>query len=234
MLRISEVFYSIQGEGLYQGMPMVFIRTQGCNLIPTTGGCRWCDTSYAWNPDGGQGWSNNDLIQEVSKLSSYYQSWVQITGGEPLWQRDALEELVRLLKKGGYQVTVETNGSFEPPRWWTLVDSWNADIKCPSSGVCGVSKEDWFCTRPRDQVKFVVGNMEDLDFARNLINKYKAYNPVVLISPVAGMLVDKQKGVIEEYWNREWLQEVWEFCKEMRVRWSLQQHKLVWGNKKGV
>lgn len=230
-MRVSEVFYGVQGEGIYQGIPMVFIRLQGCPLIPK---CRFCDTSYAWDPNEGEEWSNNDLIQEVSKLSSYYQSWCQITGGEPLWQKDALEELVRLLKKGGYRVTIETNGSFEPPRWWTLVDSWSADIKCPSSGVCGVSKEDWFHTRGTDAIKFVVGNMEDLDFARDMINKHKASNPVVLISPAAGMLVNKQEGIIEEYWNKGWLQECWEFCLEMRVRWSLQQHKIVWGNKKGV
>ena len=231
MTKINEVFYKVQGEGIYQGIPTVFVRLQGCPLIPK---CRWCDTSYAWDPNRGEERAPNDLIQEVSRLSPHYQSWCCITGGEPLWQRDGLEELVRLLKNGGYRITVETNGAFEPPKWWTLVDSWNADMKCPSSGICGVSKEDWFYTRGTDQIKFVVGDMEDLDFARNLINKYKAKSPVVLISPVAHILVNRKEGIIEEYWNREWLQECVEFCAEERVRFSLQWHKFVYGDKRGV
>ena len=232
MLQISEVFYSIQGEGIYQGIPTVFVRFAGCNLIPTH--CVWCDTSYAWNPEDGKEVSIEDVVKEVSRLSPYYKSWICITGGEPLWQRDELEELVRGLKVGGYLITVETNGSYKPPRWYTLVDSWNADIKCPSSGVCGVSSEAWFNTRQQDQLKFVCGNMEDLEFTRNMLNKHKADSPTILVSPVTGILVNKKEETWEEYWNKEWLREVAEFCKEEKVRYSLQWHKIIWGNRKGV
>ena len=230
-MKISEIFYSIQGEGVYQGVPMVFIRTAGCNLLTH---CSYCDTSYAWNPKDGKDILVEDMVKEVIKTSPYRKSWVCITGGEPLWQLDELEELVRKLKMGNFQITIETNGSFEPPRWYTLVDSWNSDIKCPSSGVCGVSKEGWFKTRFKDQIKFVVGTDEDLEFTKKMIHKHRADSPQVLVSPVAGLLINKKEGKIEEYWNREWLKDVAEFCKEERVRYSLQIHKILWGNKRGV
>jgi 7-carboxy-7-deazaguanine synthase len=230
-MRVNEIFYSVQGEGVYTGIPMVFIRFAGCNLLQH---CSYCDTSYAWSPKDGKEMSIEEVVEEVSKLSPHYKSWVCITGGEPLWQQDELELLVRELKKGGYLITIETNGSFEPPRWYTLVDSWNADIKCPFSGVCGVSKETWFRTRYCDQIKFVVGDTEDLEFTRKMLNKHKADSPQILVSPIAMQLVNKKEGKIEEYWNREWLREVAEFCKTERVRYSLQIHKLIWGDKKGV
>ena len=231
MMLVKEVFYSIQGEGVYQGIPTVFVRLAGCPLIPH---CNYCDTSYAWNPEDGKEMSVEEVIKEVGRLSPYYKSWVCITGGEPLWQEDGLEELVRRLKQGGYLITIETNGSFKPPRWYTLVDSWNADIKCPSSGVCGVSSEAWFNTREQDAIKFVVGNMEDLEFARSVLNRHKADSPTILVSPMAFILLNKEEGAWEEYWNREWLQEVAEFAKEMGIRYSLQIHKILWGSKKGV
>lgn len=231
MLRVNNIFHSIQGEGTLQGIPMVFVRLQGCNLITK---CVWCDTSYAWDPNDGKDMKVEEVIGKVGKFSPYYNSWVCITGGEPLWQAEELESLVRELKKNGYKVTIETNGSFKPPKWYTLIDSWSADIKCPTSGVCGVSKEDWFYTRAKDQIKFIVGNAEDLGFAGGLINKHKARSPIVLASPVTGLLVDKQRETVEEYWNREWLQEVVEFAKEKRIRFSLQWHKIVYGNKRGV
>lgn len=224
-MRISEIFYSIQGEGIHTGLPTTFIRFQGCNLISR---CSFCDTIYAQNGNGGQEMKIEEVMAEMSRLLPYFGSWTLITGGEPLWQPDSLEELVRWLRKDGYKIEIETNGSLPIPRWWTLVDSWNADIKCPSSGVCGVSKEVWFNTRPQDQVKFVVGTKEDLEFARRLINKYKAKNPVVLVSPV----IEVERGNVN--WKNEWLLEVAEFCKQERVRFSLQWHKVVYGNQRGV
>lgn len=230
-MRVCEIFYSIQGEGVYTGIPMVFIRLAGCNLIPH---CAYCDTDYAWKPESGEEMETEDVMKKVTKLSPHYKSWVCITGGEPLWQLDELEKLVRELKRGGYLITIETNGSFKPPSWYTLVDSWNADIKCPSSQVCGTSSLAWFNTRQCDQIKLVVGNMEDLDFARNMINKHKVDNPIVMVSPMSFILSDKIEGKISEYWSKDWLKEVAEFCKEMRVRYSLQLHKAIWGSKRGV
>lgn len=229
-MRINEVFYSIQGEGTLQGVPMVFIRTQGCNLLPP--GCSFCDTPWAQDANKGKEMPRLDIVDEVMRLSPRRNSWVCITGGEPLWQEDELEELVRLLKTESYKVTIETNGSLPVPRWYGLVDSWNADIKCPSTGVCGVSKEDWFKTRICDQVKFVVSNKDDLDYASGVIKKHWADNPVILVSPVASHVPKWE--VIEDFWSREWLQEVAEFCKKENVRLSLQLHKILWGDRKGV
>jgi len=227
-VKVNEIFYSISGEGIHQGMPTTFVRFQGCNLRPR---CSYCDTTYAWDPNGGKGATVEMVLEEVSQLTPYYNNWVCLTGGEPLWQTDALEELVRGLKSRGYKIEVETNGSLPKPRWWTLVDSWCADMKCPSSGVCGVSRREWFKTRPKDQVKFVVGTEEDLTWTWEAIRKHRADNPTVLVSPVmcSGPVTKEAIGC-----NVEWLQKVAEFCKEERVRFSLQWHKIVWGDKKGV
>lgn len=235
MIKINEIFYSIQGEGVYQGIPMVFIRFQGCNLLPR---CSFCDTGYAQNPKDGDEMEIEGILKEVSRLSPHYKSWVCITGGEPLWQEEGLELLVRKLKLGGYLITIETNGSFKPPRWYTLVDSWNADIKCPSSGVCGVSNELWFKTRQQDQIKFVVGNKEDLDYTREVLSRHKADSPTIVVSPVIQLSQVRYDNFADrkvyENWDVNWMQEVVEFVKDMRVRYSLQWHKVIWGDKKGV
>ena len=208
---------------------MVFIRLQGCNLISS---CSYCDTVYAQNSNLGKEMSVEEVVSEVSKLLPYYRSWVCITGGEPLWQEPQLYELVIELKKGGYRTTIETNGSIKPPRWYTLVDSWNADIKCPSSGVCGVSKETWFNTRASDQIKFVVGTQEDLDFTREVLSRHRTDSPTIIVSPVIQLRNKLPDNDI--IWNQEWLQEVVEFAKEMRIHYSLQIHKVLYGNKRGV
>jgi len=231
-IRVNEVFYSVQGEGVLQGVPTTFVRLQGCNLLTP---CSWCDTSYAQSEKAGFLLDVDEVLGQCVKLEGRtYQHWVCVTGGEPLFQLEALHELVKGLHRYGFRIEVETNGSIPKPYWWTVVDSWVADIKCPSSGVCGVSLVEWFDTRATDQIKFVVANSEDLDFTRSMIRKFIHKNPVVLVSPATGILVDERRGQIEEYWNRDWLQEVIEFCKEMKVRFSLQIHKVAYGNRVGV
>jgi len=225
MIKVYKIFYSIQGEGVHQGVPMVFIRFAGCNMLPR---CSYCDTSYAWDPQDGKDMDVPSIIEEIRILdSNYHKPWICITGGEPLWQSDGLVSLVRRLRKLGYHTTVETNGSFEVPKWYLLVHSWSADIKCPSSGVCGVSKAEWFNTRKQDQVKFVVSTKEDLDFTKKMIDKHITGKPTILVSPAAD--ADKEGN-----WNKEWLQEVAEFTKEIGVRFSLQVHKVIWGDIQGV
>lgn len=228
VLKKSEIFLSLQGEGLYQNEPTVFVRTQGCNLIPS---CQYCDTAFAQDGSKGEEISVEEVVREVNTLLPNYKGWVCITGGEPLQQVNEVEQLVRELKKVGYRITIETNGSFPPPRWYTLVDSWSTDIKCPSSGVCGVSLRDWWKTRYTDQIKLVVGTKEDLEFAQREITNHITKSPRVLISPIM-KIKDTTKG--RTVINLPFLQEVWEFCVANRVRWSLQQHKIVFGNRKGV
>jgi len=228
-LKINEIFYSIQGEGVHAGVPMVFIRLQGCNMLPP---CNWCDTSYAQKPIAGQDMSLEEVVEIVRALNPSCKSGGCITGGEPLWQWDALDILLRELMGWGYYTTVETNGSIPKPSWYGLATSWSADIKCPSSGVCGVSREEWFETRVTDQIKFVVGDKEDLVFAKSMISKHRADNPTVLVSPVFPRNLNTGGDGTCIY--TQWLADVAEFCKEMRVRYSLQLHKVIWGNKKGV
>jgi len=241
MIRVSEIFYSLQGEGIYTGIPMVFIRLAGCNLLTP---CSYCDTLYARDGSKGIEKSIAGAAREAHSLDPHYNAWTCITGGEPLFQPDTLYDLVKILKRDyGRRITIETNGSIPPPKWYSVVDSWNADIKCPSSGVCGISKEEWFNTRFCDQIKFVVGTREDLGFARDVIKKHIASSPVVIVSPVTLYppvpydAWDEDAGKLYTghiCFDEEWLQEVAEFCKEMRVRMGIQQQKIIWGNKRGV
>jgi len=217
-LLVNEMFLSIQGEGIYTGKPMVFVRFQGCNLIPR---CQFCDSSKAMSSRGGITLSVEEIVQAAVKLSPQLRSWVCITGGEPMWQSEGLEELVGKFGAWGWNTTVETNGSFECPDWYTQVKSWNADIKCPSSGVCGTSKESWFNTRYCDQIKFVVGTKEDLDFTRQMIRKHLASKATILVSPI--ITSESTAFTVEQ----KWLQEVAKFCVKERVRFSLQIHKVV-------
>lgn len=213
IIRIAKIFYSLQGEGVSQGIPTTFVRFQGCNLLI---GCDWCDTQFARPNSGGTILGIEEILQRVVKAEPRtYKHWVCITGGEPLHQQKGLHELVKGLSKYGFLVEVETNGTIPKPFWWTLVDSWVADIKCPSSGVCGVSKEeDWFDTRTQDQIKFVVGSMEDILFAREVIKRNAARNPTVLVSPVINP--DKSAPMSRE---------AVKLCLEQKVRFSLQVHK---------
>lgn len=209
-MRVRENYYALSGEGVNAGTPTQIVRLQGCNLE-----CVWCDTKYSRPNEGGEDWNVLDLVAKTC-----WPRWALITGGEPLLQESELHELVRGLKARDVCVEIETNGSIAPPTWWTLVTSWSADIKCPSSGMCGKSKLSWTGTRACDQVKFVVQAEEDLSFAR----KYYAScyrGPTVLISPAYP-------------WSTEWLQRCVEFCKDTSTRLSLQQHKIIYGNRRGV
>lgn len=220
MARISEIFLSCQGEGVHAGIPMVFVRMQGCNLqLPR---CNYCDTAYAQKDVGGLGeMSTEEVMKTVVRLYPYVHGWTEVTGGEPLFQPDDLRELILELRREGFHTTVETNGSYKPPSWYTLVDSWCADIKCPSSGVCGVSSEVWFQTRQQDQIKFVVGDETDLNFVTSTLQKHPIYSPTVLLSPTTPCSVD-------------WMRRVWAYCCVNRLRFSLQIHKILYGNQRGV
>jgi len=231
-MKVSEVFFSLSGEGKNAGIPTVFIRLAGCNLAMQGRACSYCDTAYAQHSEQGREMSLLGITDEVKSLR--LDGWTLISGGEPLLQDCG--ELVIALKNFGYSVEIETNGSIDPPKdWFKLVDCWSVDVKCPSSGSSyGSFRTRWLMKlKKQDQLKFVVGTQEDLNFVRGFLNGAKL-RPTVLISPVTGILLDKKEGTVEEYWNRVWLQETAEFCKQQNVRLSLQIHKLIWGNRKGV
>jgi len=219
-LPVNEIFISLQGEGLYAGVPMIFIRLQGCNLHPP---CTWCDTLYAHDLDPKEGFkfmTIDDIHNKVVSILPNLNTWVCITGGEPLLQGN-LMQLVQFLKGSTYKLEIETNGSIRPPDWYTIVDSWVADIKCPSSGH--ISDYSWFDTRTCDQVKFVVANGEDLDYVRTVIKTKLISKPTIMVSPVGNPLI-----------SNDWMMQVAQFCMAERVRLSLQLHRIIWGTKRGV
>jgi len=234
-LKVNEIFYSLQGEGLLTGTPTVFIRLQGCNLYPDRC-CVWCDTSYAQEVNSGLEIASKDIVEKcINLIGDPTNFWVCITGGEPLLQEEDLFILVRDLKSRRFKVEIETNGTITKPRWWTRVNSWSVDLKCPSSGVSDLALiKDWIDIKAEDQIKFVVGSKEDLAFARRIIQDRSNKNPTVLVSPVARLLHKTNLDEDSVGWDQDWLQEVAEFCKDTKVNFSLQLHKLIWGNKRGV
>ncbi len=227
IIKINEIFKSLQGEGILSGVPTSFIRLQGCNLK-----CEYCDTQYASRSaaDGEQLCSTTEVVERVVSLPTRRGDWVCITGGEPLLQREPLSVLVAMLRYEGIAVSIETNGSFPIPHWWTKVDMWIPDIKCPSSGEHGKSLPDWLRIRRTDQVKFVVGTPSDLNYADEVLAEYKSPGPFILISPC--ITLDAAGNLTKE--SKEWLPIVANYCKERNLRMSLQIHKFIWGAKRGV
>lgn len=212
MLRVSEIFASIQGETSYVGLPFAFVRLTGCNLR-----CRYCDTTYAYD-DG----EEFPLGEVVSRVTFFNIPRVTVTGGEPLLQEET-PALVSTLLDLGHTVLVETNGTVAlsrlDPRAIKIMD-----VKCPGSGEAG--KTDWenFAhLSPRDEVKFVLSSEEDYRFAREVIRKYGNAHPFqALLSPAFGLLPpEKLAG--------------WMVGDALDARFQLQLHKLVWGpDRRGV
>lgn len=212
---ISEIFYSIQGEGTRAGMPCVFVRLQGCNL-----NCSWCDTKYAINPkDAPLKLTGKEIIDEIKK---YKCNFVEFTGGEPLLQ-NKIVEVMKYLCDNGYTVALETNGSLpidfiEPPIIRLL------DVKCPSSKM--ENKNNFLnfdFINKNDEVKFVIADRDDFDYACEIIKKYNLSERTnVLIAPVFGKmdLPDLAKWLLET---------------NIKARLQLQLHKIIWGeDKRGV
>lgn len=211
---ISEVFFSLSGEGLMAGLPTIFIRVSGCNFVEEGHPCIYCDTPYSWHDYQGKSLSMAEIGSEVFKYSV---NSVLLTGGEPLSVNPReFDMLIENLH--GYHISVETNGSIMP--WNSKVDSYVVDMKCPSSGNSNRNLYKilrWL--RKRDQVKFVIGSIDDFEFAKDTV-RHCPTRATVLISPI---------------WGKLNLQEVWEWVKEIpQSRLSLQLHKIVWGDKKGV
>jgi len=213
-MEICEIFYSIQGEGVWMGYPTVFVRVSGCNLR-----CRYCDTTYAYGP--GEVMSIDDVMERVDGFGVRY---VCVTGGEPLLQEDTVLLVDRLLKRG-YKVSLETNGSIDIK---SLVERFkdfstftvSCDIKCPSSGMHDKMRlENVGYLREVDQLKFVVKDKEDYRYAKKVVEKGKP-SCVVLFQPVWG---EDPKQLA-----------AWLLKDKLDARLSLQIHKVLWGEKRGV
>ncbi|MGI5964492.1 MAG: 7-carboxy-7-deazaguanine synthase QueE [Candidatus Methanomethylophilaceae archaeon] len=207
-MKICETFLSLQGEGLTMGVPTFFIRTVGCNL-----NCSWCDTKYAF--DGGKEIGIDELIDSVP-----WAPCVCVTGGEPMLQPD-IYELLGLLISMGKTTVLETNGSVDLSE---LPDSPNLmismDIKCPSSGMEDrMMFSNISLLGKKDQLKFVVGDIGDVDYAEKIIEKYGA-DTNIIFSPVGGMDLEP---LAEEVLKRK-----------LNVRVLPQLHKIIWGDRRSV
>ena len=206
MLTINEIFYSIQGESTHAGRPCVFVRLTACDLR-----CSWCDTPYAFVE--GRKMSVGDVVAAVG---GYGCSLVEITGGEPLLQEDVYPLMETLLDEGR-TVMLETGGHRTIARVPAAVRK-IVDIKCPGSGES--DRNDWTNLdrlAPHDEVKFVIADRADYEFARDAITRYGLANrtAAVLLSPVHGALDPKTLS--------EWM-----LADRLPARLQLQLHKYIW------
>ncbi len=210
-MELSEIFYSLQGESSYAGLPCVFVRLAGCNLR-----CTYCDTKYAYEPEFTL--SIEDIIKEVEKYHPV--KLVEITGGEPLIQTDSVILMRHLLNKK-YKVLLETNNSI------LLKDIPNevikiVDFKTPSSGMC--NKILWDNIKyfsDHDELKFVIADRQDFDWSLQIIEKHNLLKYQILFSPVHEKL---DKKVLAE----------WIIETKLPIRLNMQLHKLLWGGGRGA
>jgi 7-carboxy-7-deazaguanine synthase len=210
-LRITEIFYSLQGETRTVGLPTVFIRLTGCPLR-----CGYCDTEYAFH--GGEKWSHQAILQQVAH---YQPRYVTVTGGEPLAQPDCAALLTALCDQG-YEVSLETSGALSLQE----VDSRVVkvmDLKTPASNEMSRNRyENIALLSKQDQIKFVICNRADYEWACFKLDEYRLPQRVgeILFSPCYGQL------------NATSLAE-WILADRLPVRLQLQLHKLLWNDAAG-
>ncbi len=213
MLRINEIFHSIQGESTFAGRPCIFVRLTGCDLR-----CSWCDTPYAFTE--GRSRSVDDVVADVA---SYGCDLVEITGGEPLLQDDVYPLMERLIANG-CTVLLETGGQRSVARVPGAVVK-VLDVKCPGSGESHTTHWDNLARLgPRDEVKFVIASRGDYEYARQVLERYDLGSrcAAVLFSPAWGALDARDLAA-------------WVLADRLAVRVQLQLHKIIWGaNARGV
>ncbi|MES3008174.1 MAG: 7-carboxy-7-deazaguanine synthase QueE [Pseudomonadota bacterium] len=210
-LRINEIFYSLQGETRTVGLPTVFVRLTGCPLR-----CQYCDTAYAFH--------KGDVLEMdaiLAQIAGYKAHYVTVTGGEPLAQPNSIELLARLCDQG-YEVSLETSGALSIENVDSRVVT-VLDLKTPGSNECDKNLESNIgLLKPQDQVKFVICDRRDYEWAKARCDQYDLRNRVsdILFSPSFGQVAYKDLA--------EWI-----LADRLQVRMQLQLHKLVWGDQPG-
>jgi 7-carboxy-7-deazaguanine synthase len=210
MLRVSEIFHSLQGESARAGLPTVFVRLTGCPLR-----CIWCDTPYAFS--GGESLPLSLILERVATFDC---KTVCVTGGEPLAQANCLS-LLTAFCDAGYSVSLETSGALAiaavDPRVARIVD-----LKAPGSGECEKNYwENLDCLHPTDEIKIVLASRADYEWTKSVLaGRQLAEKCTVLLSPVWGALppADLAAWILED---------------RLPVRFQLQLHKILWGNERG-
>jgi len=207
-LIVNEIFQSIQGESLFSGLSCIFIRLTGCNLR-----CQYCDTEYAWTEG-----NEMDIAEILNHVRSFNGNLVELTGGEPLFQSET-PTLIRKLITNGYTVLIETNGSMDIG----MIENdciKIVDIKCPSSNESEKNDyENFKKLSQKDQLKFVIKNSIDYDFAKKILLQYKPQIPSgnILFSPITASLDPAELAG-------------WVVKDGLGVRLQLQMHKIIWPN----
>ena len=207
MLTVNEIFHSIQGESTHTGRPCVFVRLTGCDLR-----CVWCDTPYAFHEG-----RKLDVDEVVAAVEQYRCDLVEITGGEPLLQEDVYPLMDRLLATGA-TVLLETGGHVSVARVPAAIVK-VVDVKCPGSGECDRNAWDNLSRlTDRDQVKFVIADRVDYEFARDVVRRHTLETRcgTVLFSAVHHLLPPARLA--------EWM-----LADRLPVRLQIQLHKLLWG-----
>ncbi|MDR5172256.1 7-carboxy-7-deazaguanine synthase QueE [Methylobacillus flagellatus] len=211
MLRIHEIFHSLQGESSRVGLPTVFVRLTGCPMR-----CVYCDTEYAF-----KGGSNMSLDEIMVQVGSYGAKYVCVTGGEPLAQKKECLKLLERLCDDGYEVSLETGGAIATDG----VDERVAvilDIKTPGSGELAKNKwENLQRLKPNDEIKFVLCSREDYDWAKQLLAEHALNEKCqVIFSPVFSQVTPTDLAD-------------WVLADKLPVRMQVQLHKILWGETPG-
>jgi 7-carboxy-7-deazaguanine synthase len=212
LLRVTEIFHSIQGESTWAGLPCTFVRLTGCPLR-----CVWCDTAYAFH--GGERMTLEQIVGRVRALGT---PLVELTGGEPLVHRNAFELARRLLAED-FTLLVETSGAVDvaplDPRAHKIMD-----LKCPGSGE--ESRNLWSNLEhltARDEVKFVIADRTDYEWTRDVI-RGRGLDRRVEQGSLRALLVSPVWGSLDFQQLAEWV-----LADQLPVRYQLQLHKLIWG-----
>ncbi|MCG2572534.1 7-carboxy-7-deazaguanine synthase QueE [Acinetobacter sp. ME22] len=218
-LRITEIFYSLQGEANTAGLPTVFIRLTGCPLR-----CTYCDTTYSF--EGGERWSLDKIIETAQ---SYQTPYICVTGGEPLAQPNCITLIDRLCEMG-FEVSLETSGALDVSKVDPRVSK-VLDLKTPTSGEAHrnlLSNLDLLTTK--DQIKFVICNREDYEWSKQQVAEYQLDQKVSTVWFSPAFAVEKGNAKLPRF-ARDLAQ--WILDDHLPVRFQLQLHKLLWQDETG-